>query len=92
MKLDVASITNDNAALLLARGVEAIRAGDATIDLATVREVNTAAVALLLAWKRESQAAGKPLRFAGVPDGIASLAQLYGVDSELGIEDRSADS
>lgn len=85
MKLDAASITNDTAAALLPAGVEAIRAGDTVIDLAAVREVDTAAVALLLAWQREAQAAGQAVEFTGVPDGIASLAKLYGVDALLGI-------
>lgn len=85
MKLDAASITNDNATALLPAGVEAIRAGDTVIDLGAVREVDSAAVALLLAWQREAQAAGSSLQFAAVPDGIASMAKLYGVDALLGI-------
>lgn len=85
MKLDAASLTNETATVLLPVGVEAIQGGDTVIDLGAVREVDSAAVALLLAWQRDAQAAGRSLQFASVPDGIASLAKLYGVDTLLGI-------
>lgn len=92
MKLDAASITNENAAALLPAGIEAIRSGESVIDLASVREVDSAAVALLIAWQREAQAVGKSLDLTGVPDGVASLAKLYGVDVLLGITSRPASS
>lgn len=85
MRLDVARMTTDNASALLARGVEAIRAGDVEFDLSAVAEVDSAAVALLLAWRREAQAGGTALAFKGVPAGLSSLARLYGVDELLGI-------
>ncbi len=85
MKLDTASITVDNAATLLPAGIESIRAGDTAIDLAQVREVDSAAVALLVAWQREARAAGKSLSLAGVPEGVVSLATLYGVAALLGV-------
>jgi phospholipid transport system transporter-binding protein len=85
VKLDTGSITLANAAALLPAGIEAIRGGATVIDLALVREVDSAAVALLIAWQREAQAAGKTIEFAAVPDGIASLAKLYGVAALLGI-------
>ncbi len=86
MKLDVTSITNENAATLLEQGVAAIRAGDASIDLAGVTTVDSAAVALLLAWQRAASSEGKRVTFVGVPSGIVGLAGLYGVDSLLGVE------
>lgn len=80
MKLDVAAISNENAAALLAAGIEAIRAGDADFDLSAVRQVDSSAVALLLAWQREAQARGARLALFNVPAGLVSLAKLYGVD------------
>lgn len=80
MKLDVASISNDNAVALLGAGVEAIRRGDADFDLSAVRHVDSSAVALLLAWQREAQARGARLTFSGLPAAVKSLATLYGVD------------
>jgi phospholipid transport system transporter-binding protein len=84
MKIDAASLNNGNAAAWLERGLQAIRSGDLAIDLSAVRTVDSAAVALLLGWQRAAQARGASLALAGVPDGIVSLAALYGVDSLLG--------
>jgi phospholipid transport system transporter-binding protein len=85
VKLDVKRITTDNAAALIDAGARAIRGGDATFDLAAVTEVDSSAVALLLAWSREAQAAGATLRLEGLPEDIVSLARLYGVDQLLGL-------
>jgi phospholipid transport system transporter-binding protein len=83
MKIPAASITNANAGELLAEGAAAIGRGDFEVDLAAVTEVDTAAVALLLAWQRQATARGVRLHFSGVPADIASLAKLYGVDGLL---------
>jgi phospholipid transport system transporter-binding protein len=86
VKFDVASITNENAAGLLERGLAAIRSGDTTVDLTGVGAVDSAAVALLLAWQRAAAEQGKKLTFAEVPAGVVSLAQLYGVDDLLKVD------
>lgn len=83
MRLDVTSVTNENAGRLLDQGLAAIRAGDTTIDLAGVTTVDSAAVALLLAWQRAAAEQGKRLTFTGTPSGVTSLAGLYGVDALL---------
>jgi phospholipid transport system transporter-binding protein len=83
VKLEVTSITNQNAASLVEKGLAAIGAGDAVIDLAGVEAVDSAAVALLLAWQRAASQQGKRLTFQNVPPGISSLAELYDVDSLL---------
>ncbi len=80
MKLDVARIANDNASALLEQGLAAIRSGDTEFDLSAVKECNTAAVAMVLAWQREASARGGALRLTGLPGNLTSLAQLYGVD------------
>jgi phospholipid transport system transporter-binding protein len=85
MKLDGTPMTNENAAALLRQGLDAIRAGDAVFDLSGVTAVDSAAVALLLAWSREAQVRDTRLAFSGVPVDIESLARLYGVDGLLGI-------
>jgi phospholipid transport system transporter-binding protein len=84
MKLATASMTNDNAAALLESGVAAIRGGDAHFDLSAVTQVDSAAVALLLAWKREAQARNAELKVINVPPALVNLANLYGVDTLLG--------
>ncbi len=53
------------------------------IDLGHVDRVDSAAVALLLAWKRRAADEGASLQFADVPQSLLSLAQLYGVEEML---------
>ena len=45
------------------------------VDLSAVTEVDSAAVSLLLEWRRQV----KTLRFANLPVALSSLAALYGV-------------
>lgn len=85
MKVDSASLTNQNVAGLVEVGAAAIRAGDTAFDLSAVKEVDSAALALLLAWKREAAAAGKQISVDGCPAGLKSLAKLYGVQELLAI-------
>lgn len=51
--------------------------GVTQVDLSGVTEVDSAAVGLLLEWRR--QRAGTQLRFAHLPAALISLAELYGV-------------
>ena len=83
MKVSATSITNENAGTLLEQGLASIGSGDVAVDLTGVTTVDSAAVALLLAWQRAAAKQGKRLALTGVPAGIASLAELYGVDSLL---------
>lgn len=50
-----------------------------TVDLAAVTDVDSAAVSLLLEWRRMAQARGFPLRYVNLPKNLNSLAELYGV-------------
>jgi phospholipid transport system transporter-binding protein len=50
-----------------------------TIDFSAVTEVDSAAVALLLEWRREAARLGKGLSFANLPANLLALADLYGV-------------
>jgi phospholipid transport system transporter-binding protein len=52
------------------------------IDFADVTGVDSAAVALLLEWRRMAGARGKTLVFENLPANLLALAGLYGV-SEL---------
>jgi phospholipid transport system transporter-binding protein len=80
MRITQDSITNRNAAAIVAAGSAAIDAGDASIDFSAVRRCDTAAVACVLAWIRSAQARGKTLALVAVPADLVSLAKLYGVD------------
>ena len=55
------------------------------IDASPLRELDSAAVALLLSCQREAQARGKRLRIDGAPAQLGQLAQLYGVSELLGL-------
>jgi phospholipid transport system transporter-binding protein len=79
MKIDVDSITNQNAAQLVAAGEAAILGGDCVIDFSAVVHCDTSAVACVLAWIRTARARNRKLELLGVPKDLLSLAKLYGV-------------
>ncbi|MDW8467819.1 MAG: STAS domain-containing protein [Burkholderiales bacterium] len=66
-------------AQLFEEGQAQIEAGVATVDLGEVSEVDSSALALLLAWRRAARARGRELAFAGLPEGLLAIARLYGV-------------
>jgi len=83
LKISEDQITTVNATQLLEQGVAAIRGGDAVVDLSQVARVDSSAVALLLAFKREAVERNIALQFQAMPKALASLASLYGVDTLL---------
>ncbi|MCB1909844.1 MAG: STAS domain-containing protein [Rhodocyclaceae bacterium] len=62
------------------RGLALLGGDVAAIDLSAVTEVDSAAIAVLLAWRRR---AGRTLKFVAVPAALASLAELYRLDRLL---------
>ncbi len=50
-----------------------------TIDFAGITGVDSAAVALLLDWRRMAAKRGKTLVFVNLPANLVALADLYGV-------------
>jgi len=50
-----------------------------TIDFAAITGVDSAAVALLLDWRRMAVKRGKTLEFVNLPANLVALAELYGV-------------
>ena len=50
-----------------------------TIDFSGITAVDSAAVALLLEWRRLAQQRGKHLSFTNLPANLLALAELYGV-------------
>ena len=50
-----------------------------TIDFAEVTDVDSAAVALLLDWRRVASKRKKILVFVNLPANLVALAELYGV-------------
>lgn len=64
----------------LEQGLAAIAAGQTSIDLGGLTNLDSAAVATLVAWRRAAQAKGAQLQFTQIPASLKSLAQLYGAD------------
>lgn len=77
------ALTMATVAELHGQGVPSQAVSPWVIDLAAVEAVDSAAVALLLAWLRQAQARGLNLRFENLPPNLTSLAQMYGVNELL---------
>jgi phospholipid transport system transporter-binding protein len=60
--------------------------GNWRLDAAPLEKLDTSALAVLLECARIAAAGGRRLEIVGVPDRLADLAHLYGVDGLLGIE------
>lgn len=72
-------VTLANVAQVLEAGYAQIRDGAAAVDLTGVTELDSSLLALLLAWQREARRLGRGLEFAHLPQGLATIARLYGV-------------
>lgn len=72
-------VTLANVARVLEEGYAQIRAGAGAVDLSEVTELDSSLLAVLLAWLREARRLGRELDFANLPEGLATIARLYGV-------------
>jgi phospholipid transport system transporter-binding protein len=81
--LTLESLTVANARTALEQGIAAIRSGQTVFDLSRLTTVDSAAVAVLLAWQRAARKAGATLAYVKLPANLLSLAKLYGVDAFL---------
>lgn len=79
------SITVANARAALQAGLAAISKGETEVDFAPLQQIDSAAVATLLAWQRAAKKAGRTLSFKNLPDNLLSLMQTYGVEGLLGV-------
>jgi phospholipid transport system transporter-binding protein len=77
------AVTLGNAAALLEEGRRHVAEGVQTIDLGEVNEMDSALLAVLLAWLREARGASRTLSFVNLPESLRTIAQLYGVDGLL---------
>ncbi|MEO6688766.1 MAG: STAS domain-containing protein [Dokdonella sp.] len=75
------------AATALARSSELLVAngGEVSIDVSGLEAVDSATLAVLLAWGARAQTTGIVLRFIGVPAGLRALAHLCDAEPLLGI-------
>ena len=73
------AVTLADVAAALEEGYSQIRAGANAVDLAEVTELDSSLLAMLLAWLREARRLGRSLAVANLPEGLATIAKLYGV-------------
>ena len=83
MSLSPTSITMADAGEALRAGLDAIARGETVVDLSRLASFDSSAVSAILAWRRAAAQRGARLQLAGVPAGLHSLAQLYGVQDFL---------
>ncbi len=77
-------LTISNAAAVLEEGVRLFTGERVRVDLAEVTEVDSAALSLLLEWRRAAQRDDRQIEFINLPQNLLSLASLYGVSELLG--------
>lgn len=82
------SLTNRNAAAVLRDAAARVAQGEAQIDCSALGQVDSSAVAVMLALHRDAAARGQTVAFVGVPQQLAALASLYGVDTLLTLSPR----
>jgi phospholipid transport system transporter-binding protein len=76
-------VTLANVTALLEEGRRHLADGVQTVDLGEVSEMDSALLALLLAWLRDANARRQPIAFANPPQSLRTIARLYGVDRLL---------
>jgi phospholipid transport system transporter-binding protein len=74
------ALTIDTAASVLQSSRDAALPETGIVDLAGLDAVDSAAVAVLLAWQRRAAIEGVDLSFTGAPANLGALAELYGVE------------
>lgn len=76
-------VTLADVAGLLEEGRRHLAEGVSTVDLSEVTDMDSALLALLLAWLRDAKTRQRDLAFANLPEALRTIARLYGVDSLL---------
>ena len=76
-------ITIGNASAVLAESARLFTGPTTIVDLGAVTAVDSAAVSLLLEWRRAAARANRHVEFVNLPHSLKSLADLYGVSHLL---------
>ena len=72
-----------NASGLLQAGRSALQPGEQVFDFSAVTEADSSALAVMLGWLRSAALSRSTVKFAHIPAGVRSLAELYGVTELL---------
>ena len=74
------ALTVDTAASVLESSRNAALPRSGLVDLSRLDAVDSAAVAVLLVWRRRAAVEGVKLSFSDAPANLRALAELYGVE------------
>jgi phospholipid transport system transporter-binding protein len=72
-------VTMESVTALLAESAAPFKGPRVVVDLGAVTEVDSAAVSLLLQWRRTAAREQRRIEFENVPASLETLAELYGV-------------
>ena len=76
-------VTLANVAAVLEDGRRHLEEGVRTVDFGEVTDMDSSLLAVLLAWLRDARAKQRELSFTNLPEGLQTIARLYGVDRLL---------
>lgn len=83
------AMTQSQAAGLLVAGQKLLTSDSGQhpirVDLAAVSEADSSGLAVLLDWLRTARQQGREMRVEGIPTGLRSLAELYGIQELLNL-------
>lgn len=72
-----------NARGLLEAGRSALQPGEQIFDFSEVVEADSSSLAVMLGWLRSAEMLQSTIKFAHIPAGVRSLAEVYGVTELL---------
>ena len=79
MKINIEVVHFEDLNAIEAQGRRAIDQGDSVFDFSAVKKADSAVLALLLQWLRRANQKGLQPEVINLPEGMWSLAKLYGV-------------
>jgi phospholipid transport system transporter-binding protein len=79
MNFAPSALTQAEAGDVLRAGLHALASGATGIDLGGLQRFDSTAVAALLEWRRAAAQRGTQLQISRMPEGLESLARVYGV-------------
>jgi len=79
-------VTLENAMTLRKQSEQYFNRPQLLFDFSEVREIDSAAVSLMLEWLRKGRTTGCEVRFANLGESITSLTDLYGVEDLIPVD------
>ncbi|ARU31528.1 hypothetical protein CAP31_07400 [Sulfuriferula sp. AH1] len=76
-------VTIATATVQLAEAIAVLEKGNDVFDFSALRGLDSTALALILACRREAERMGKQLHCINLPENLENLAALYGVENYI---------